>query len=87
MSGIDRVHQKVALASSLVRGGNVREVSNIIGDKTWASLKGLGLHRDLSVPFETPAATIPISIVSCARTTSRTLIGTEDPDPLRHRPP
>ena len=79
MSGIDRVHQKVALASSLVRGGNVREVSNIIGDKTWASLKGLGLRRDLSVPFEAPAATIPISIRLMREDDVPHLIGTDDP--------
>jgi hypothetical protein len=79
VNGIDRVHQKVALASSLVRGGNVRELSNIIGDKTWASLKGLGLRRDLAAPFVTPAANIPISVRPLRKDDIPQLIGTDDP--------
>lgn len=80
MSGIDRVHQKATLVANLVRCGNVREVSHIIGNKTWASLKGLGLRRDLAVSFETPAAAIPISIRLMREDDIPHLLGTHNPD-------
>lgn len=79
MNGIDRVQQKVALASTLVRGGNVREVTTIIGDKTWAKMKGLGLRRDLALPFPAPEAALPISVRMLREDDIPHLLGTDDP--------
>lgn len=64
MNGLDvgRLKRKTELASSLVRGGNFREAGSIIRGKAWTTYKGLGLRRDLSVPWPTPAAAIPIAI-------------------------
>lgn len=79
MNGIDRVHQKVVLASTLVRGGNVRDISAIIGDKTWAKMTGLGLRRDLSLPFPAPDAAIPITVRLLREDDIPHLLGTDDP--------
>ena len=79
MNGIDRVQQKVALASTLVRGGNVREVTTIIGDKTWAKMKGLGLRRDLAIPFSAPEAALPILVRPLREDDIPLLLGTDDP--------
>jgi hypothetical protein len=79
MNGIDRMQQKVTLASTLVRGGNLQEVKVIIGDKTWAKMTGLGLRRDLEIPFSAPEAAIPITVRLLREDDVPLLLGTEDP--------
>lgn len=59
---MNRVTRKLELAGSLLAEGNLREAVLIVASKAWGNKTALGLRRDLMIPFDAPAAAVPISI-------------------------
>ncbi len=80
MGRVDRVQRKLTLASSLLRAGNLREITKILRDKSWSNLPCLGLRRDLTTPFTAPAAAIPLTIRPLREDDIPHLMGVDGPE-------